>query len=78
MSNPKSKKFLIYLFVGIIVVVSLTGMISSSVAASRAGVTTARNPSILSALSNSANILIGLSLFYIIYKMSFDGESMST
>lgn len=70
-SDSKSK-IMLYIIVGIIIVFSFIGMVSSSVAASEVGTSTeSKAPAVLSAVTNSLIIILGAGLFYAIHK---DGE----
>lgn len=73
-SNPK---ILLYVIIGTVIVTSIIGMITSAIASSRASnVTTAsssKNPAIVSAISNTVNIILGSILIYLVYKTAVSG-----
>lgn len=77
MSGPKSK-ILFYVIIGTVILISFVGMVSSAIASSRAANTVssmnAKNPATVSALSNSANIILGAILIYLIYKTTIVKE----
>lgn len=70
----RKNKLIVYVIIGVIVASSFAGMVSSAVASTRAGNTatalTAKQPATVAAWASSANIVLGLILLYLFYKMT--------